>query len=217
MPGGVGAVAEQDDPVAGLELAAAHLQHTAGEFVGDLRRARRLRALASLRVPASRTPLTPARCASAHALDGWLVDVGGGRGDGDVAVVEVGAEPGEGVAVAQLVEGGVFPFGLLAAVDGEFGGARAEEVDGGREDAAGGDLGQLVMVADQDHLGADLAGVGDDAVEVDGGGHAGFVDHDDVAGGERGGLVELEAGERERVDGAPSASSRRRGRRGRRR
>ena len=58
-------------------------------------------------------------------------------------------------------------------------------VDGGGEDAAGGDLGELVVVADEDHLGADVAGGGDDAVQVDGAGHACFVDDDDVRGGER--------------------------------
>ena len=35
VAGGVGAVAQQDDPVAGLELAAADLEHAAGELVGD--------------------------------------------------------------------------------------------------------------------------------------------------------------------------------------
>ena len=49
-------------------------------------------------------------------------------------------------------------------------------------------------------------------------GHAGFVDDDDVAGGERGGVVELEAGEGERFDpGAVGQLAGRPGRTGRRR
>ena len=104
--------------------------------------------------------MTPVAVGVGPRGDRLLVDLGGGGGDGDVAVVVVGAEPGLGVAVAQFVEGGVFPHGVLAAVDRQLGDVGSEEVDGGGEDAAGADLGELVVVADEDHLGADLAGAG---------------------------------------------------------
>ena len=89
------------------------------------------------------------------------------------------------MAVAELVEGVDLPRFGLAPVDGELGGVAGGGVDGGGEPASGGDLGELVVVADEDHLGPGGAGGGDDAVQVDGAGHAGFVDDDDVPGGER--------------------------------
>ena len=110
-------------------------------------------------MPASRIAVDAGAVGVGPGGDGVLVDLGGGGGDGDVAVVVVGAEPGEGVAVAQFVERGVFPLGVLAAVDGQLGDVGAEEVDGGGEHAAGADLGELVVVTDEDHLGADAGGL----------------------------------------------------------
>ena len=123
-------------------------------------------------------------------------------------MVLVGVERGGDVAVAQLVERGRAPTGGLAAVDGELGGSVAEGVDGGGEPAAGVDLGELVVVADEDHLRPRRPGGGDDPVQVDGAGHPGLVDDDDVRGGRVGGGVAAEAGEREGSMPAPSASSR---------
>ena len=59
---------------------------------------------------------------------------------------------------------------------GELGRVAGGGLDGGGEGAAGGDFGELVVVADEDHLGAGVAGGGDHTVQVDGAGHPGFVD-----------------------------------------
>ena len=80
-----------------------------------------------------------------------------------------------------MVEGGVFPRFDLASVDREFASTVADGAEGSSESAACGDLGELVMVADEDDLGADGACVGEDAMQVEGAAHAGFVDDDDVA------------------------------------
>ena len=79
-------------------------------------------------------------------------------GDDDAAVGEVGVDGAGDGPVAQLGERGLFPRLALAAVDGQLGDA-AGVVGGGGEPAAGADLGELVVVADQQHPapGGDLA------------------------------------------------------------
>jgi hypothetical protein len=147
MAGRVGAVAQQDDPVAGLELAAANLQHLTRELVCDLQPGEAVEGLGFAARAGQQDPVDPGTVRVGPRGDGLLVDVGGAAGDDDVAVVVVGPEPGLGVAVTQFVEGGVFPLGVLATVDRQLGGVASEEADGGGEDAAGADFGELVVVA----------------------------------------------------------------------
>ena len=113
--------------------------------------------------------------------NGPVADVVGGVGEDDSIVLGVGVPEGGDVTVAEVVERGVFPLVALASVDREFAGAVAERVERGSESAASGDLGKLVVIADEDHLRSGCVGAGDDLVEVDGAAHAGFVDdHDRV-------------------------------------
>ena len=134
-------------------------------------------------------------------VDGGGVHVVDGVVEVDASVVLVGLEGGLDVAVAELVEGGALPWFVLAPVDGEFGGSGAGGGDGGGEGAAGGDLGELVVVADEDDFGSGVTGGGDGVVEVDGAGHACFVDDHDMSWGERGvGDEAAEAGEGVGVD-----------------
>ncbi len=89
----------------------------------------------------------------------------------------------------------------LAAIDREFAYVIAEGRDRVGESATGLDFGELVVVADQDHLGTRVPSGGDDVVEVDGATHPGFVDDDDgVAGEWMMATVMVEAGNRERRD-----------------
>ena len=97
-------------------------------------------------------PVDPSRMGVEPGVDGSGVNLGGGGGEGDVAMFGVRAEPGQGVAVAQLIEGVVFPVGQLPAVDGQLGDSVAVTVDGGAEHAAGIHLLELVVIADEDHL-----------------------------------------------------------------
>ncbi len=77
----------------------------------------------------------------------------------------------------------------------------AEGGEGVGESSAGGDFGELVVVADEDHLRAVPAGGGDDVVEVDGAAHPGLADHDDRVTCHRRLVDEaLEAGNSERGD-----------------
>ena len=117
----------------------------------------------------------------------------------DAAVCLVGGEGGGDVAVAELVEGRLLPCGLLTAVDGELGDAITEHVEGGSESSAGGDFGELVVIADEDQLGADPCHLIDDTGQVAHRGHAGLVDHDHRARVDVAVLDEM-ASKRGRVD-----------------
>ena len=127
------------------------------------------------------------------------MEVVAGVGDDDAAVVAVGGEGGGDVAAAELVEGVLLPDVLLAAVDGQLDDAVAERVEGGPERAAGGDFGELVVVADEHDLGPDGGGLIDDGGEVAGAGHRGLVDDDHGGGGDRA-LFDAVAGDRRRRD-----------------
>ena len=54
--------------------------------------------------------------------------------------------------------------------------------EGGEHAAGGADGAELLVVADQDEFGAVAGDELDEAIEVSGGEHAGFVDDEDVAG-----------------------------------
>ena len=155
--GGVEAgVAGEDDPVTGLELAVTDVEDGAVkeaggggsgaavtvEGAGFGTGAGEQEGVAA--VPVGLPPVP----------DGGSVDVLEAVVEDDAAVVVVGVEGGGDVAVAELVEGVDLPRFGLAAVDGQLGKVRAGGVDGGGEPSPGGDLGELVMVADEDHLGA---------------------------------------------------------------
>ena len=113
--------------------------------------------------------------------NGPVADVVGGVCEDDSIVLGVGVPEGGDVTATELVERGVFPLVVLASVDREFTGAVAERVERGSESAASGDLGKLMVIADEDHLRSGCVGAGDDLVEVDGGAHGCFVDdHDRV-------------------------------------
>ena len=181
--GGVEAgVAGEDDPVTGLELAVTDVEDGTGQEAGGGS------SVAAVTVEGAGFGTGAGEQEGVAALpvglppvpDGGSVNVLEAVVEDDAAVVVVGVEGGGDVAVAELIEGVDLPLLGLPAVDGQLGTVCAGGVDGGGEPATGGDLGELVMVADEDHLGARGAGGGDDAVQVDGAGHAGFVDHDDV-------------------------------------
>ena len=103
---------------------------------------------------------------------------GGGIGaDMDTVVVDVEADSG-GVTGADGQAGGGFGFpgfGVGEAHDGAQGDG-VVALGQVAQDAAGGDGGQLLVIADQAHAGPARQRVGDEGVEVGGGGHAGFVD-----------------------------------------
>ena len=123
-------------------------------------------------------------------------------GEDDAAVLLVGGERGGDVAVAELIEGGLFPLVLLATVHGQLGDPPGERVECSSEPAAGGDLGKLTMVADEDHFGADPCHMIDDTGEIADAGHAGLVDHDDCGGVDLA-LFDEVAGDRHRLDPRP--------------
>ena len=113
-------------------------------------------------------------CGRPH-VDGGVDEVGVGGGDGDAALVEVGADGGGDVSVAELCECVLFPRVVLAAVDGEFGDA-VGVVGGVGEAASGSDLGELAMVTGEQDVAARVEVVFDDVGEGADVGHAGFVD-----------------------------------------
>ena len=117
----------------------------------------------------------------------------------DPAVCLVGGEGCGDVAVAELIERCLFPGRVLASVDGELGDAVAEHVERGSEASAGGDFGELVVIADEDELGADPCHLIDDTGQVADGRHAGLVDHDHRARVDVSVLDEM-ASQRGRVD-----------------
>lgn len=85
------------------------------------------------------------------------------------------------VAVADLVEGVAFPWLLLPPVGAQFAGP--EEVGESGEGAAGVDLGQLALVADQDELAGSVLGVGEQPGEGAGAEQPGLVVVDDAPAG----------------------------------
>ena len=78
------------------------------------------------------------------------------------------------LADAQSVEGVAFPGVSLAAVDGEFDGRQARLQSA--EHPARSDLGQLVVVADEDHLGGRPPGELEEVGELAGPDHRRLVD-----------------------------------------
>ncbi len=68
----------------------------------------------------------------------------------DPSVLPVGRDRGVGVAVTELVEGGLFPDVDLATVAGQL--DSVELLGEGAEQATGVDLGQLSVVTDRRHL-----------------------------------------------------------------
>ena len=131
--------------------------------------------------------------------EGEGVEIGGAVGEHDSAVVSVGGERGGDVAVTQLVEGGLFPRLLLAAVDDELGDPVAEGVEGGPKASTGLNLGQLPVVANQHDLGAGDRGLVDDGRELADACGPGFVDDDHGRDGDRPAFGEV-AGDRRRCD-----------------
>ena len=100
---------------------------------------------------------------------------------------------------AKLCQRFLFPRLGLAAVDGEFGDGGGS-LGGGFEAAAGVDLGELVVVADEDDSAAGVGDVCRESFEEADVGHAGFVD-DEHGRGVDGEVVSLDRRE-ERVHGA---------------
>ena len=141
-------------------------------------RACRLRRRASLRVPASSRVSAPERRASSQSAERDRVEVLGLVADDDATLLAVGVEGGRDVAAAQLVQRGPLPRMDLAAVRGQLDDTVAERVERGPERAAGGDLGELVVVADEKHLRADVRRLRHDRGEVARAGHRRLVDHD---------------------------------------
>ena len=105
----------------------------------------------------------------------------------------VGGEGDVGVAVAQFGQGVAFPAFPLAAVLGEFDRVEADGQSG--EAAAGLDLRQLTVVADEDDLGAVGAGMVEEAGQLAGADHGRFVDHQDAVGRQAAGVGPVEVGE----------------------
>src|SRR5215207_11781412 len=87
-------------------------------------------------------------------------------GKHDPSVVAVGGERGCDLPVAELIERCLFPWVLLAAVGGQFGGSGPEGVERGAEPASGGDFGQLMVITDQDRFGPDPGHLIEDSGEV---------------------------------------------------
>ncbi len=116
------------------------------------------------------------------AFDGGVDERGAVVGDDDAFVGAVGVDGGGDVPVAQVVEGVDLPGGVLAPVDGQLGDGEVGVGGEGGEPAAGGDLGELVVVADEQHPAAGGDDAGGDVFEVADAGHAGFVDDQHGAG-----------------------------------
>src|SRR5207244_2114800 len=110
-----------------------------------------------------------------------------------------------GVAVAELGQGVAFPAFSLPAVLGELDGVKAGGEGG--EGAAGFDLGELVVVADEDDLGAVAPGVVEEPGELAGADHGRFVDDEDAAGREAGGVGPFEVGQESGQGGGGDAGA----------
>jgi hypothetical protein len=124
-------------------------------------------------------------------LDHAFPEPAGAAADDDAVVLGVSGDGGDGVAGAQQVERLLFPGFALAVVGLQRGGA--EPADQASEQAPCLDLGELLDVADRDHLGAGVVGVGEQPGELAGADHPGFVDHQHgVRGHARaGGVIEV--------------------------
>ena len=148
-------VPAQHDLVAGGELPVAEVQLGGGvEFAGGGEQCSGLpveeAGLAAGAGEEQGVGAGPARVVPVGERDG--VEVLGLVADDDSAVVSVGVEGGRDVPAAQLVERGTLPGVDLAPVHGQLDDTVAERVEGGAERATGGDFGELVVVADEDHL-----------------------------------------------------------------
>lgn len=130
---------------------------------------------------------------------GDRMQVGRSVGYDHSAVIAVGGECGRDVPVAKLVEGCLLPGLLLTSVHMEPDHPIAEHVDGCSERPSCCDLGQLMVVTDQDDLGPGLSRLADHLCEVTGARHAGFVDDDDGSAVDRALLDEV-ASDRRGVD-----------------
>jgi hypothetical protein len=129
----------------------------------------------------------------------------GGVGDGDPPVFAVGAGEAFDLARAELLKGFAVPRVLLTAAFAQLDGwgLNGEDVEG----AAGGDLGELAVVADEDELA--LRGVGGvgEAGEVAGADHAGLVDDQHGVAGEVVAFVEVTGQPGDRRGRIPAWSS----------
>ena len=101
-------------------------------------------------------------------------------GDLHPFVSEVGIDGGGDVAVAEVAEGVLLPLLLLSSVHAQLGDADGVIGCPG-EAAAGADLGELVVVADEEDPATDRGLRGDGGFESAEVGHAGFVDHQQAA------------------------------------
>ena len=172
-------VALDDDQVAGGEGAAGQLE------LRDLGGARRLAPCSSGELVelgdvgaavSEHDRVLTACVALPPVLDQPGAGLLGGGGGVDAAVLLVGGDRLGGAAVGDVVERAAFPrFGLALVVD-EFDGEPAR--DEGAEGAAGLDLGQLAVIADQHQLPVRAFDVLEQLGELPGGGHAGLVDHE---------------------------------------
>jgi hypothetical protein len=165
-------VAQADDPVAGLQLDPAGVEGGAGEAAGGVQ------AGASTVVEVVHVGPTqpdhdrPGRVVAGGVppvVDEPLAQVEGAVGGDDAAVGPVGVERDGRVAVAEFVEGSLFPEVGLPSVVGELDGGKPGRQ--GAVEAAGVDLGQLVRVADQHHLHVGVGGVVQEAGELAGADH----------------------------------------------
>ena len=105
--------------------------------------------------------------------------------------------------MTQLVERDLFPLSGLASIHRQLAHLRADGGHGFGEPSARGDLRELVMITDQDDLGAALTASSKKGMELDGAGHPGLVDDHHAAIVEAGRGVGQEAFDRER--GHPGA------------
>ena len=93
----------------------------------------------------------------------------------DAVMLGIGGDRLLQVAGPHVVDGALLPGLDLPAVDGQLGGAQAEAE--GAEAAAGGDGGELAVVADQHHLRPGPLGMAEQGGELAGGDHGGLVHH----------------------------------------
>ena len=103
-----------------------------------------------------------------------------------------------GAAVAELVERGALPGVDLAVVLGQL--DREAAVDEPAERAAGFELGQLAVIADEHQLAADRRGRVDELRELPGRDHARFVDDENAPFRQRGVAVAEQGGDARAAD-----------------
>ncbi len=117
----------------------------------------------------------------------------------DPTVRPVCGEGCDDIAVAELIERCLLPRGVLTPVDGELGDAVTKHVECGSEASAGGDFGELVVIADEDELGAGPCHLIHDTGEIAHRGHAGLI-HDDHGASVDVAVLDEVAGQCGRVD-----------------